>query len=179
MNRILYSNNYDSTNYATNYGKRCKCNERISIKKKRTLKKPSISEGKPLQYLDSETNELFLKVFRISYQKTLSPTAKIILNNFQNKYIYYAIDDILYALRYNPTERDSLLGILYSPILSLQNNFSVNFFDIWIHEVSINEILKTNKFFNHESKTFKQSNIITIKFFYKISLPTKKPESLW
>ena len=162
MNRILYDN-------------RCKCNEKISIKKKQTLKKRS--EGKPLQY--PKSNEILSKVFHISYKKNLSPTAKIILNSFQNKYIYYAIDDILYALRYNPSERDSLLAILYSPILSLQNNFSINFFDIWIREVYIDEISKTNKFFNHESKTFKQSNLITIQFLYKISIPVKKQESLW
>ena len=162
MNRILYNN-------------RCKCNEKISIKKKQTLKKRS--EGKPLQY--PKSNEILSKVFHISYKKNLSPTAKIILNSFQNKYIYYAIDDILYAFRYNPSERDSLLAILYSPILSLQNNFSINFFDIWIREVYIDEISKTNKFFNHESKTFKQSNLITIQFLYKISIPVKKQESLW
>ncbi len=162
MNRILYDN-------------RCKCNEKISIKKKQTLKKRS--EGKPLQY--PKSNEILSKVFHISYKKNLSPTAKIILNSFQNKYIYYAIDDILYAFRYNPSERDSLLAILYSPILSLQNNFSINFFDIWIREVYIDEISKTNKFFNHESKTFKQSNLITIQFLYKISIPVKKQESLW
>ena len=162
MNRILYNN-------------RCKCNEKISIKKKQTLKKRS--EGKPLQY--PKSNEIVSKVFHISYKKNLSPTAKIILNSFQNKYIYYAIDDILYAFRYNPSERDSLLAILYSPILSLQNNFSINFFDIWIREVYIDEISKTNKFFNHESKTFKQSNLITIQFLYKVSIPVKKQESLW
>ena len=162
MNRILYNN-------------RCKCNEKISIKKKQTLKKRS--EGKPLQY--PKSNEILSKVFHISYKKNLSPTAKIILNSFQNKYIYYAIDDILYAFRYNPSERDSLLAILYSPILSLQNNFSINFFDIWIREVYIDEISKTNKFFNHESKTVKQSNLLSIQFLYKISMPVKKQESLW
>jgi hypothetical protein len=71
---------------------------------------------------------------------------KIILNSFQNKYIYYAIDDILYLFKSNPIERDNLLAILYSPVLSLQNNFSINFFDIWIHEIYINEISKVNKF---------------------------------
>jgi hypothetical protein len=76
----------------------------------------------------------------------LSSTAKAILNSFQNKYIYYAIDDILYLLKSNPIERNNLLAILYSPILSLQNNFSINFFDIWIREVYIEEILNLINF---------------------------------
>jgi hypothetical protein len=69
--------------------------------------------------------------------KKIISIAKFILNSFQNKYLYYAIDDILYSLKSNPIERDNLLGILYSPVLSLQNNFSINFFDIWIREIYI------------------------------------------
>jgi len=119
------------------------------------------------------------KTFQMKYQNNLSLTAKFILKNFQNKYIYYAIDDILYLLKSKPIERDNLLKILYSPILSLQNNFSVNFFDIWIREVSINEISKTNRFLKNDSKTLKQFNLITIKFFYKIPVPVKKQQSFW
>ena len=55
--------------------------------------------------------------------KNLSSTAKFILNSFQNKYIYYAIDDILYSLKSNPIERDNLLAILYSPILFITKQF--------------------------------------------------------
>jgi hypothetical protein len=162
MNRILYEN-------------RCKCNEEFSITKKRKLK--TRSEGKPLQY--PKSSEITSKTFQIKYQKNLSLTAKIILNNFQNKYIYYAIDDILYSLKSNPLERDSLLAVLYSPIISLQNNFSVNFFDIWIREVYIDEISKSNKFLKNEFNTLKQFNSITIKFIYKTKVPIKKQESLW
>jgi hypothetical protein len=55
-------------------------------------------------------------------------------------------------LKSNPIERDNLLAILYSPVLSLQNNFSINFFDIWIREIYINEISKVNKFLNNDSQ---------------------------
>ena len=113
------------------------------------------------------------------YQKNLSLTAKCILNNFQNKYIYYAIDDILYSFKSNPDERDNLLAILYSPVLSLQNNFSINFFDIWIHEIYINEISKVNKFLNNDSLNFEQFSYITIKLLYKTRVPIKKQDSLW
>jgi len=155
--------------------KNCRCNEEFSRIKKRKIKIQS--EGKLLQY--PKSREITSKIFQITYQKPLSLTAKFILNNFQNKYIYYAIDDILYLMKSNPIERDNLLEILYSPILSLQNNFSVNFFDIWIREVSIDEISKTNKFLTNDSKTLKQLNSITIKFFYKTRVPVKKQESFW
>ena len=162
MNRILYEN-------------RCKCNEEFSITKKR--KSNSRSEGKPLQY--PKPSELTSKTFRIEYNETLSLAAKFILNSFQNKYIYYAIDDILYSFRSNPSERDNLLAVLYSPILSLQNNFLVNFFDIWIRDIYIDEISKTNKFLKEDSENLYKVTYITIKLFYKTRVPIKKQESLW
>lgn len=160
MNQILYEN-------------RCRCNEEFSITKKR--KSITRSEGKPLQY----PTEITSKTFQLKYEKGLSPIAKVILNSFQNKYIYYAIDDILYFLKANPSERDNLLAILYSPILSLQNNFSINFFDIWIREIYIEEISKVNKFFPNDSQTSGQFSYITITLLYKTRVPVKKQESLW
>jgi hypothetical protein len=162
MNRILYEN-------------RCKCNEEFSIIKKR--KSTTKSEGKPLQY--PKPNEIISKTFQIKYDKKLSTTSKFILNSFQNKYIYYAIDDILYLFELNKTERNNLLAILYSPVLSLQNNFFVNFFDIWIRDIYIDEVSKVNKFLNQDSQTSEQFSYIIIKFFYKTRVPVKKQESLW
>lgn len=162
MNRILYEN-------------RCRCNEEFSITKKR--KSITRSEGKPLQY--PKPNEITSQTFQIKYERKLSSTAKVILNSFQNKYIYYAIDDILYSLKGNAIERDNLLAILYSPVLSLQNNFSINFFDIWIREIYIEEISKVNKFLTKDSQTLEQFSYITIKLFYKTRVPVKKQESLW
>ena len=162
MNRILYEN-------------RCKCNEEFSITKKR--KSTTKSEGKPLQY--PKPNEIISKTFHIKYDKKLSTTSKFILNSFQNKYIYYAIDDILYLFELNKTERNNLLAILYSPVLSLQNNFFVNFFDIWIRDIYIDEVSNINKFLTQESQTSEQFSYIIIKFFYKTRVPVKKQESLW
>ena len=82
-------------------------------------------------------------------------------------------------LKSNPTERDNLLAIIYSPVLSLQNNFSVNFFDIWIQELYINEVSKGNKFISNNSKNTEQFSYITIKFLYKTKVPIKKQDSLW
>jgi hypothetical protein len=164
MNQILYEN-------------RCRCNEEFSITKKR--KSITRSEGKPLQYPNGLTNEATSKTFHIKYEKRLSPLAKVIFNSFQNKYIYYAIDDILYSFRANPVERENLLAILYSPVLSLQNNFSINFFDIWIREIYIEEISKVNKFLTKDSQASGQFSYITIKLLYKTRVPVKKQESLW
>jgi hypothetical protein len=160
MNRILYDN-------------RCECNK-ISITKE---DKPKVKKRRNynLRYPDLNEDEVRSKVFQIKYQRTLSPAAKLIFNTFQQKYIYYAIDDILYSFQSNPIERDNLLAILYSPILSLQNDFSVNFFDIWIGEVFIDQISKPNKFL----KNGKECNSIRIEFLYTTPVPAKKQKSLW
>jgi hypothetical protein len=162
MNRILYK-------------ARCRCKEEFLATKKRKSHKRS--EGKLLQY--PKPNEIGSKTFQIRYEKKLSSVARFVLNSFPNKYIYYAIDDILYSFKSNPSERDNLLAILYSPVLSLQNNFSINFFDIWIDEISINEVSKLNKFLNTDSSNFEQHSYITMKLFYKTRVPLKKPDSLW
>ena len=154
---------------------RCKCNEEISIVKKR--KSSTRSEGKPIQY--PKPTEIKCKTFQIKYEGKLSLIAKFILNSFHNKYIYYAIDDILYQFGLEFKESETLLAILYSPIISLQNNYSVNFFDIWISEISIDEVAQKNRFLNKTSKNLGQFSYITIKLFYKTRIPTKKQESLW
>ena len=162
MNRILYEN-------------RCRCNEEISRIKKRQVNIKS--EGKSLQY--PKYHEIKSKVFQIKYQRDLSSTAKFILNNFQNKYIYYAIDDILYNLKLTQNEKDSLLAVLCSSLISLQNNFSINFLDVWIREIYINEIAKTNKFFHNDLQSSTKFNLITVKLFYKTKSPVKQKKSLW
>jgi hypothetical protein len=162
MNQILFEN-------------RCRCNEEISVIKKR--KSTSRSEGKPLQY--PKSTEIKCQVFQIKYDGKLSLIAKFILNSFQNKYLYYGMDDILYQFGLDSNEYQTLLAILYSPVISLQNNYSVNFFDIWVNEIYLEEDSKSNKFLKNESQCLNQFTYITIKFFYKTKVPTKKQESLW
>jgi hypothetical protein len=119
------------------------------------------------------------KTFYLDYDKKLSSVAKIMLNSFQDKYIYYAIDDILYFFNSKPLERNSILSLLYSPIIFLQNTFSVDFFDIWIQEIYITEKSKVNKFLANTNQNLEPFSSIRITFGYTLKLPAKKSESLW
>lgn len=119
------------------------------------------------------------KTFQIKYEKKLSIVSKFLLHSFQNKHIYHAIDDILDSFQPCSTERDNLLAVLYSPILSLQNNYSIHFFDIWIDEIYINEVSKVNRFLKNDFSNFEEFNYITIRLFYTTRIPTKKQDSLW
>ena len=160
------------------YETRCRCNEKISITKKRKKRKPKKRRYQSLIPYPDET-KMKLETFQIRYEKKLSSVTKLVLKSFQKKYIYYAIDDILYSFKLNKSERDNLLAILYSPVISLQNNFSINFLDIWINEIEIKEVSKVNKFLNDDSSNFEQRSCITIKLSYKTPIPFKKPDSLW
>jgi len=187
----------------------CYCNElnKLIEEDKDTLKsnRTGLSDGKPLAYQDSiqiklkdkgeingqflkafkltnsSLNGQFLKTFQIHYKIPLSLTARNILTSFTNKYIYYAIDDILYLLNSNPSERDNLLAILYSSIVSLQNDFSINFFDIWIDSVYFNDTFKSNRFLEDKSDYLSQINetTISLKLHYFTRNPIKKPEPIW
>ena len=161
------------------YLSRCRCKEEFSTKKKKKRKsiKKKRKEARLLSYPSLE--ESTSKTFQIKYEKKLSSIAKFALNSFRNKYLYYAIDDILYLLKSNPIDQENLLAILYSPVLSLHNNLSINFFDIWIDEIYINEILKVNKFLINDFQNMEQFSYITIKLSYKTRIPLKKLEPLW
>ena len=134
-------------------------------------------KSRPLRFYDNDPK--IIKTFHVKYDKELSPVAKLVLNNLQNKYLYYAIEDILSLLKARPMERDILLAILYSPVLSLQNYFSISFFNIWIKDIYINETSKFNKFLNKKNVSSESFNYITIKFFYTIKSPPTKPKPLW
>ena len=120
-----------------------------------------------------------IKTFNVKCDKKLSSLAITILQSFKFKLYYYVMDDLLYLLKSNLDERDYLLQILNSSVIFLQNNLYVNFFDIYIYDISINEISKFNRFVNEQSKSFKVSNTLTVKLAYQVKPVQKKLETIW
>ena len=120
-----------------------------------------------------------IKTFNVKCDNKLSPLAKSILQSFKFKLYYYVIDDLLYLLKTNPDERDSLLQILNSSVIFLQNNLYVNFFDIYIYDITINEISNFNRFVNEQSESVELSNTLTIKLAYQVKSVPKKLETVW
>ena len=115
-----------------------------------------------------------IKTFNVKSDKKLSPLAKIILQSVQFKHFYYVRDDISYLLKSNPIERDFLLQALYSIVISLQNNLSINFFDMWIYEIYVNKVSTHNKFMNRNSQNLEPGEYITIKLAYGSSVSQEK-----
>lgn len=120
-----------------------------------------------------------VKTFTIKYNKKLSKRAKAILQSFRLKVYYYVIDDILYLLKSDPDESEYLIQIFNSTAIFLQNNFGVNFFDIYIYDIQVNNIPKFNRFTNYQNESLKISNNIIIKLAYQVK-PIEKPlETTW
>jgi len=115
-----------------------------------------------------------IKTFNVKSEKKLSPLAKLILQSVQFKHFYYVRDDISYLLKSNPIERDFLLQALYSIVISLQNNLSINFFDMWVYEVYINKVSTHNKFMSQKSQNLEPGEYITIKLAYRSSVSQEK-----
>ena len=120
-----------------------------------------------------------IKSFNVKCDNKLSPLTKTILQSFKFKLYYYVIDDLLYLLKSNLEERDYLLQLLNSSVIFLQNNLYVNFFDIYIYDITINEVSKFNRFVNEQSKSFKVSNTLTVKLAYQVKPVQKKLETIW
>jgi hypothetical protein len=119
------------------------------------------------------------KTFYIKYEKELSVVDKILLSTFQRKYLYHAIDDILYFSKSTSIKQDNLLALLYSPVLFVHNNFAIDFFDIWINEIYITRAPKHNKFLANDNSILEPFSYITLTLSYTYKSPKKKPESLW
>ncbi len=115
-----------------------------------------------------------IKTFNVKSEKNLSPLAKLILQSVQFKHFYYVRDDISYLLKSNPIERDFLLQALYSIVISLQNNLSINFFDMWIYEIYISKVSTDNKFMSQKSENLESGEYITIKLAYGSSISQEK-----
>lgn len=120
-----------------------------------------------------------IKTFNIKYDNKISAAVKTVLQSFKFKLYYYVIDDLLYLLKSNIQERDHFLQILHSSAIFLHNNLYVNFFDMYIYEIVINEVKILNRFVDPISTKDQISNYITIKFAYQVKPVTKKFETIW
>lgn len=120
-----------------------------------------------------------LKTFTIKCNRKISKRAKILLHNIKLKVYYYVIDDILYFLKSDKDESEYLVKVLNSTVIYLQNNFCVNFFDIYIYDIQVPNISKINQFANNGKESFKSSNNIIIKLAYQVKPIEKILDTTW
>ena len=171
------------------YFNRCPCRTLAKIEKKIQFPyRTPASRGRPLPYpykksfyqrekKEGTNGKIFSKIFKLRYDGTLSKLTKLILVSFCNKYMYYAIDDFLHIKK--SKESEHILAFLYSSILSLHNDFSINFFDIWVDTINISNTYKESKILIKNSKARKSITYIQLKVYYIVRSPIKKIEPIW
>ena len=166
---------------------RCVCNEQIWYKKtKKQKKKKKRRKARDIEYPYKGPKFFNLKslpkkgkTFQIYYDRELSIITKFILTSFQNKYLYYAIEDLKSTSFSNEFEKNVILSAIYNATLFLHNNECTNLFDIWIQNVYIQENIKNNRLLNSKFKPEVNYTKITLVLFYKIQQPRQKLEPLW
>lgn len=111
------------------------------------------------------------------WNSNLSFNVLKVLKSIQKRSFYKAIEIISSVL--NVFERNHLLQILYSSVAYVENNYSANLLKLWIDDIHIQKISKTNSFLDDTTNhlSFNYYIIINLGFEYK-DLPMKK-ESLW
>ena len=120
-----------------------------------------------------------IKTFSVECDQQFSAFIELILKSFRFKLYYYVVDDLLYFSKSNPNEFKYILQILNSTVIFLQNNLYVNYFDIYVYDIKINQALIINRFIDESTKQSKGSNYIVIKLAYKVRPFRKKLEINW
>lgn len=114
---------------------------------------------------------------KAKYNYKVTQILEKVLQTLRKRSFYVAID-ILENLS-NTIERNIILQILYSAVTYAENNHYANLVKIWIDNIFIKKISKSNYFLNKNFQKLEDNHyiILTLGFEYK-PFPIKK-ESIW
>ena len=111
------------------------------------------------------------------YNYKITQNLKKILKDLHQCSFYKSIE-ILSNLS-NNIERTFILQIIYSAVTYAENNHYANLLKVWVNNVYIKKVTKSNKFLKKKSENLENDYFITLNlgFEYK-AFPVKK-ESIW
>ena len=79
----------------------------------------------------------------------------------------------------NTTERTFILQIIYSAVTYAENNHYANLLKVWIDNIYIKKVIKSNNFLNKKSERLENSYYIIIKFGFEYKAVPVKKNSIW
>jgi hypothetical protein len=111
------------------------------------------------------------------YNFKVTQNFKKILKNLRKCSFYKSIE-ILSNLS-DKTERTTILQIIYSVVTYAENNHYANLLKVWIDNIYIKKVVRSNKFLNKNPGKLENDYyiILNLGFEYK-AFPVKK-ESIW
>lgn len=111
------------------------------------------------------------------YNFKVTQNFKKILKNLRKCSFYKSIE-ILSNLS-NNTERTTILQIIYSVVTYVENNHYANLLKVWIDNIYIKKVIKSNKFLNKKSEILTGSYYIVLNFGFEYKAFPVKKESIW
>ena len=111
------------------------------------------------------------------YNYKITQNLKKVLKNL-HKCSFYKSIEILSNLS-NNLERTFILQIIYSAVTYAENNHYANLLKVWVDNIYIKKVVKSNKFLKKKSEKLENDYyiILNLGFEYK-AFPVKK-ESIW
>jgi len=111
------------------------------------------------------------------YNYKITQNLKKVLKNL-HKCSFYKSIEILSNLS-NNIERAFILQIIYSAVTYAENNHYANLLKVWVDNIYIKKVVKSNKFLKKKSEKLENDYyiILNLGFEYK-AFPVKK-ESIW
>ena len=138
---------------------------------------PKVLKKKKISVVSQNSTIIgYIKV-NANYNYKITQNLKKVLKNLR-KCSFYKSVEILSNLS-NNIERTFILQIIYSAVTYAENNHYANLLKVWIDNINIKKVEKSNKFLNKKSGKLESDYyvILNLGFEYK-AFPVKK-ESIW
>lgn len=124
----------------------------------------------------NSTSVGYLKVSS-KYNFKITQNLKKILKSLRRCSFYKSVE-ILSNLS-NITERNAILQMIYSVVTYAENNHYANLVKVWIDNIFIKKVNKSNKFLNNESENLTDSYCIVLNLGFEYKAFPVKRESIW
>jgi hypothetical protein len=112
-----------------------------------------------------------------AYCNNLSPNIKKILKNLRKRSFYRAVEMVNDIS--NISEQNFILQIIYSAATYAENNHCANLLKLWIDEISIQKISKSNAFINQDYKNLEDNYLIIFNLSFQYKDRQVKKDLLW
>jgi len=138
---------------------------------------PRILQKKNLSVVSQSPTIIGYLTVNAKYDYKITQNLKKVLKSLR-KCSFYKSVEILSNLS-NNVERTVILQIIYSAVTYAENNHYANLLKVWVDNISIKKVVKSNNFLNQKSEKLENSYyiILNLGFEYK-AFPVKK-ESIW
>ena len=138
---------------------------------------PKFLQKKKIPVISQKSIVIGYLTVNAKYSYKITQNLKKVLKNLRKRSFYKSVE-ILSKLS-NNLERTVILQIIYSAVAYAENNHHANLLKVWVDDIYIKEVVKSNKFLNKKSEKLKNTYYITLKISFEYKAFPGKKESIW